>query len=393
MKIVVIPEVLRAQLGNAAKVAAVDAKSVTHMKPVYSCVELAAADGKLRLRAQSLLVQYDSKFDVEVVEPGAVLVSCEHLLNLFKRLTDGQLCTLSSDGEFLHLKQNEFVAKLPIHVDEFEDVKLPESPALAVSVEVDLMAAIERCGQFVEEERGSSFNGLLLDFSPGLVRVGAFSQSLIHIAHIECDAQSEIRIVLSPAAFGLLSNFDTKDLRLVYADNKVYFASPNVLVRVSCLEDSYPKSYVQFLGLDRWKEGVYPAYEMGKLKEVPQYQLRFKVGAFIEALDFVSTVLGREDRAIELVVKDKLKGSDQVVAEFIGLNRFNKAKACTKLVAVSTLQESLSIGLNCRRLRDSLKFFDPEHVLKLYLRSNKDAVLLLEEGAEHVVVFSIPMRL
>jgi len=405
MRISVMPDVLRPQLTRCARIASHDGgNKAAGLKPIYGYVHMNAGEGSMiTLRVQDPHVFFEARLLAETnEEQGDALVECDRLLSILKTRVDGHALQFWTEGEFLNVKQGEFRAKLPLLKGEsIPPMPSPDKPYdFSFDYEPRMLAATNKCGSVIEDEKSDSpFKGLLFDMTEEKTfRIAGFSQALLHVARFDLPETGGFRVALASRALPLFDSLaGTLPMKLSFdrLNAKVICASSESSMCVKCVEDTYPKGYVEFLGLHKMTQGEYPLTKLDKdgkiVSETPRRTLKFRREEFINALTSAACVLGKEDNAVELVAKQKLP-TGQYVIELLGLNRFTKAKASEKVLAEANLEASVAIGVHYAKMRECLRLFGADN-FDMHVNGPADPIVLVEEGTKEMVSFSVPLRI
>jgi DNA polymerase III sliding clamp (beta) subunit (PCNA family) len=406
MRCSIMPDVLRPQLARCGRIASFEGgNKAAGLKPVYGYVSIHAGDlgNLITLRVQDPHVFFEGRLlSIIVEEPGEALVECDRLLSILKTRLDGHPITFSSEGEFLLIKQGEFRAKLPLLKGEtIPPLPTPDKPYdFTIDFEPRMLAAVNRCGTVIEDEKSDTqFKGLLLDLTEEKTfRIAGFSQALLHLARFDIPETGGFRMSIAPRSLPLFDSLaGTLPMKLSFdrVNNKVICASSESSMSIKCTEDTYPKGYINFLGVHKMAEGQYPITKLNKdgliQEETSRKVMKFRREEFINALGSAACVLGKEDSAVELTVKQKLPDGSFVV-EMAGLNRFTKARASEKVLATSNIEAALSIGVHYQKMREALKTFGTDN-FDMYVLGPADPIVLVEEGTKEALSFSIPLRI
>jgi DNA polymerase III sliding clamp (beta) subunit (PCNA family) len=405
MKIAVMPDVLKPQLLRCAKIASHDGgNKAAGLKPIYGYVHVSASEGNLiTLRVQDPHVFFEARLLADSIEElGDALVECDKLASVLKTRLDGHTIQFNTDGEFLNVKQGEFRAKLPLLKGEaIPPLPDPDKPYdFTLDFEPKMLSAVNKCGTVIEDEKADTqFKGLLLDMTEEkTLRIAGFSQALLHVARFDIPETGGFRLALAQRALPLLDSLaGTLPMKLAFdrINSKVICSSSDSSMSIKCVEDSYPKGYVNFLGLHKMGQGIYPLTKIDKdgkiTEETPRKMVKFRREEFINALGSAACVLGKEDNAIEIAVKNKLP-TGQFVVELIGLNRFTKAKASEKVLAESSLEIALTIGVHYQKMREALRLFGSDN-FEMWVLGAADPIVLVDEGTKDMISFSVPLRI
>jgi hypothetical protein len=304
------------------------------------------------------------------------------------------------ENEFLCIKQGEFRAKLPMLKGENIPPQVhKETYDYELDFEPRMLAAVNRCGTVIEDDKADSpFKGILFDLSEEkTLRIAGFSQALLHSAQFDLPSTGGFRVALAyrclPLFESLSGTLPTKIL-FDHKDHRVVCSSSESSMIVRCVEDTFPKGYVQFLGFHKIKQHQYPLTKTDKdgtiLEETPRKVLKFRRDEFLSALNAAACVLGKEDNAVEMSVTNKL-ATGQYIVELIGLNRLNKARATSKVLAEATLASTLTIGIHQGKVREALRNFGTD-VFEMHVSSPMDPFVLVEDGNNEIVSLSVPLR-
>jgi DNA polymerase III sliding clamp (beta) subunit (PCNA family) len=400
VRIAVLPESFKTQLARCSKITTDGGK--TGLRPIYSYVLISGLENSLiQLRVRDPHVLFEGRLVAETItKTGEALVECDRLVNVMKTRIEGHAVDMWTDEEFLHIKQGEFRAKLPLLRKETIPAEPFDPPTqFSIDLEPKMLDAINRCGGILEGDRGDDpFQGLLIDLEePGMMRILGMSRALINMAQFGIPVPGGFRVVMAPRAlalFATLAGNEQLHLAIDTQNAKVLLTSPEVSMRISCLEDNYPRKYVPYLGLHELTEGRFWATQLDKdgniTGQTPKYVFRLHRAPFLDALTSASSVLGKEDQAIEFNANSKLANGSTVV-EIVGLNRFTKAKASEKILAESDLQSAFQIGLNYAKVRECLRIYEAD-VFRMYVAGASDPVVLVEEGATTFVSLTMPMK-
>lgn len=395
MRALVLPEALRVELSRCTKVAAKDGKAA--VRAVYACIELSAGDGVLSLRVMDEHLCFVSAVSCETKEVGTVLVDCNRLAAILAVRSDGVAFQIWNEGTFLHIKQGEFKAKIPLLRNETMpacDFSGPFDVDMTLSEE--MLHGLRRCRRTVEED--SVFAGLLLDFSEaGTLRVAAFTRALLQVAHFDVQGVSSARVVLAPRCIPLLESMDKAAFRFSYskAQAQAYFFTATFAVRIACVDDKFPAGYAQVLGLHKWRSGDFPVpltNNVGAIvSEHTRSQLVFNRRELLAAMECAATALGKDEQIIEMKVGQCLSDGS-VVVEFIGSNTTTKAHATEKVLAKGEIPAAISLGLNYPCMRDALRHLDDDELV-LHIGRKEDAIVITENAYKHIVAIATLMRL
>src|SRR5579872_6426972 len=400
MKVNVLPEVIRPQLSRCAKIASFDSKG--NLKPVYGYVSITTTGNMVNLRVQDAHVHFEANLLADSTEQdGTALVECDKFLSILKTRLDGHPVQLSIENEFLLLKQGEFRAKLPqLKGESIPPLPPQEKPYdFVIDFEPKMWSATNRCGVVVEDEKSDSpFKGLLFDFQEEkTIRIAGFSQALLHVARFDLPETGGFRVSVAQRVLPLFDSLSGNlPMKLAFDRHnmRVVCTSSENSVSVRCVEDTYPKGYVELLGLHKMQQGVFPITKLtkeGKIaEEIPRKQLKFRREEFMQALGSAACILGREDNAVEVIIKNKT-ATGQYVVEMVGLNRFTKAKATEKILAESNLDSTLSIGIHHQKVREALRLMQSDF-FTAHVGGPADVIVLTEEGNIDLVSFSVPLR-
>jgi len=398
LKFSVAPETFRTQLGRCSKVASNDSKS--GLRPIYGYVLLIAQHNMVTLRAHDPHVTFEGRFVPDTLDSdGEALVECDRLMNIVKTRVEGYPIDVWVDKEFLHLKQGEFRAKLPLlRKETIPEVSFKGPFKLEAQLEPKMLDGLTRCGKVIEEKADTSYAGLLLDFEvAGTFRICGFSRALVHVAQFPIANTHQFRVVLSPKVIPLLESLSRANETTIGIDTdsaKVVITSAECSLRVACIEDGYPKGYMEFFGLHKMAESQYYLTKIdkdGRVEEENQRQfIRLNKNGFLDAMTSASSVLGKEDLAIELNVSKKL-AEGQVVLEMVGLNRFSKAKAQEKILANSDITTVYQLGIHYGKVREALRDFESD-TFTLWVGSAQDVFFMIEEERSDFVSIGIPLK-
>ena len=142
-------------------------------------------------------------------------------------------------------------------------------------------------------------------------------------------------------------------------------------------------------------ENSFPVTKLDKegkiIGETNRQSIRFRREEFLNALSSASCVLGKEDNAVAMTVKNKL-ATGQFVVEMLGLNRFTKAQSTEKVLAESTIGSALTIGIHYQKVRECLRLFNADN-FTMYVLGPSDPIFLVEEGVKDFVSISVPLRI
>jgi DNA polymerase III sliding clamp (beta) subunit (PCNA family) len=405
MKFSILPEVLQPQLLRCAKVASFDASSNKGgLKPIYGYVQLSVEATMLTLRAQDPTLHFEARAIVDAVEKtGTALVECDRLVSILKTRIPSFAITVSTEGEFLLIKQGEFRAKLPLlKNEEIPSLNLEQKFDFEMDFEPKLLEYTNRAGSVVEEEKSDSpFKGLLFDLSePGVLRLAGFSQSLCHIARFSVPSTPEpgFRFALAQRALPLIGSLSANlPMKLSYdkLNARVCISSSECSMSMRCVEDTYPKSYVSFLGFHKQAENVYPFVKLDAdgniVAEQKRNWIRFRRDEFLSAINSASCLLGKEDFAVELSIKNKLSNG-QYVVEMVGLNRFTKANAVERILAESDLSSLLTIGIHYPKIKEALRLMTSD-TFTMHVVDAMTPIVLIEDHQTEMASVNVPLRL
>jgi hypothetical protein len=405
MRLAVMPDVLRPQLLRCGKIASHEGgNKAAGLKPIYGYVHINAGEGSMvTLRVQDPSVFFEARLLADACEEtGDALVECDRLLSVLKTRVDGHPIQIWTEAEFLHFKQGEFRAKLPLLKGEsIPPLPPPDKPYdFTLDFEPRMLSAMNRCGTTVEDERADAqFKGLLLDLTEEkTLRIAGFSQALLHVARFDLPDTGGFRMALAPRALPLFESLSgTLPMKLSFdrVNSKVICSSSDSSIVVRCLEDTYPKGYIEFLGIHKMIDSVFPLTKLDKdgkiVSETTRKILKFHRDTFINAMGAAACVLGKEDNAVELCVKNKTATGEYII-EMIGLNRFTKARSVDKLLADSDLDTTLSIGLHHQKVRECLRLFGSDR-FQMHVVGSTDFIALIEEGNKDFASFSVPLKI
>jgi DNA polymerase III sliding clamp (beta) subunit (PCNA family) len=407
MKFSILADVLRPQLNRCAKVATFDTANSKSggLKPIYGYVQLSVDNMLLTMRAQDPTLHFEARAIVSAIDsPGSALVECDRLVSILKTRVDGYPITMWVEGEFLHLKQGEFQAKLPLlKNEEIPSLNLEQQYDFKFDFEPKILEYTKRCGSVVEDEKSDSpFKGLLFDLSEqGVLRLAGLSSSLCHIARFTLPNHTEkdlMRVAVPFRALPLIESLSGNlpmTLGINKLDGRVCISSSECSMSIRCIEDTYPKTYVQFLGFHRQAEHVYPLAKLDAdgniVAEQTRNWIRFNRNDFLNALTSASCLLGKEDNAVELSIKQKLPDG-RFIVQLTGLNRFTKATAVEKILADSDLPGLLTIGLHFGKLKEALRLMTEDTFTMLVIDKNTP-VVLVEDKQQVMASVNVPLRL
>jgi len=399
LKFSILPEILRVQLARCSKVASDGAKS--GLRPIYGYLLLIVGDSLLTLRAHDPHVTFEGRCVCsEIKSDGEALVECEKLTSILKTRPDGFAIDFWVEKEFLNIRQGEFRAKLPLLRKETIPAVSFKGPfQFELELEPRMLDGMTRCSKVIEEKADSAYAGLLVDLTTeGFFRICGFSRALVHVAQFPLAEKSSLfRMVISPKALPLietLSRVNQTHFGVDVTNAKIVISSPECSLRIACVEDTYPKAYMEFLGLHKMQDEQYFLTKLDAdgrvIDEKGRETIRFNKNQFLDALASAASVLGKEDLAVECNIAKKLADGG-VIVDLVGLNRFTKAKAEEKILAASSISSVYQLGIHYAKVRECLRDFEAE-VVTFHVGSAQDPFLMIEEGRSDFCSVGIPLK-
>lgn len=320
-----------------------------------------------------------------LAEEGEAVVEAKRLGSILKCLVEGEPVTFHLKGNFLHIRQATFKAKIPHFIeDEFPEFDFSLSkPVTTVLGEIEINA-LARTMAPVDEKDDNQPQGILFDFvDSGKMRIVGSSYQQIHVFQKPMDpsALTGYRFCISKSAAETLVGFRVDNLAM-HVDRgaqSAVFEATDAKLRVRFTSDTHHPQYFHAMGLSRMDEGVYVVHE-GNDPSKPTHErwfAEFDLREFIDAFASCCTVLGKFDASVRIDLTEYAKSPDGVLAGkamLTGLNNETHAKAERELLCrVANTGNRVGLSLHKDRAIDSIKqlgtplfrlwFHDQAHVI------------------------------
>jgi hypothetical protein len=359
-----IVEVLPESLNDVAQ-HAIGVSRPKGVRPVYSYVRVAAADGHVVVSAVNEEVAFEGRADAsDIGAPGSAVVDAKRLGAVLKCLVNGDPAHLELKEGFLHVKQHTFRAKLPHYgAEAFPELELPSAPNAELAIDAQTAHGIHRVVACTEKERNGPYVGVLFDFEqPGLMRICGIGQFAVHFYQVPLDAGSVSgkRFALSRA---VTSFPDTGDPLTLVIDEKgaAIFESPRFRLRVPFVADTFPAKYVELLGVDELAAGRFwaresrmdaknPSAPAPGAERQPRWWAQYDRVDFADAFSACCSVLDDTEALVNLDLCEYSQDDQGVIGRTVleGQNPRTQAKA-TKAVVGRAQGNQSSIKLRMHR--------------------------------------------
>ncbi|WP_136652108.1 DNA polymerase III subunit beta [Paracoccus aeridis] len=344
--------------------------------PILSNVLIEAQGDGVSFRATDLDTEVVDKAPAMVERPGATTVSAALLNEIARKLPDGALVSISTDGAEGRLnvqagRSNFSLATLPR--EDFPVMASSEYSA-NFSAPAPLLRRLFDKSRFAisTEETRYYLNGVYMHVADGadgrvLRCVATDGHRLARIDAGLPEGAEEMPGVIVPrktvAELKKLLDGDETEIAVSVSETKVRFATPTIMLTSKVID------------------GTFPDYT----RVIPQSNARkLEVDAsdFARAVDRVATVSSERSRAVKLALDE-----DRLV---LSVNAPD-AGAADEELAVAYADEPLEIGFNAKYLQEIAQQVDRENAVFLFNGSG-DAALIREGGDESAVYVVMPMR-
>ncbi len=333
-------------------------------KPILACVRVTAEEGSLRLTAYDQEVGLRCRVrQVEVSEPGEVLVNGDRLMSIVRESSDETLAFETSD-EFLSIRgEDSHFRVVSQDVREFPPVpEMEEEPDFTVKLGVVQQLVERTLFAAARETTRYAINGVLWEKDGGRLRLVATDGRRLALAEASLDKSvgEDMTAIIPTKALSLFGRVHLdadEEVGFKMRPNQVIMRAEQMTISSVLVEGRFPKY-----------QDVIPT-DLDKKIEV-------NAGEFLSAVKRAALLTNEESKGIRL----HLSGEGMVLS-----SRAPEQGDATVRLAVAYTGESLEIGFNPTFLADALKVCDGTVTLELK-SSGKPGVLGSGAGFQYVVM-------
>ena len=215
--------------------------------PILANVHMTAADGSLIIKATDLDIETTDRIAATVAKPGATTASAQMLMDIVKRLPDGALIEIETEGYNLTVKAGRSRFQIPtMPADDFPAMASPQYDT-TFSIGAKAFARIMDKAKFSmsTEEARYYLNGIYLHIAGDMLRgVSTDGHRLARVDVAAPDGALGMAGVIVPrktvAELAKLATASAGDLVVSVSETKIRLASDTVAITSKVIDGTFP---------------------------------------------------------------------------------------------------------------------------------------------------------
>ena len=215
--------------------------------PILANVHMTAADGALVIKATDLDIETTDRIAATVAKPGATTASAQMLMDIVKRLPDGALIEIETEGYNLTVKAGRSRFQIPtLPADDYPAMASPQYDT-TFSIGAKAFARIMDKAKFSmsTEETRYYLNGIYLHIAGDMLRgVSTDGHRLASVDVAAPDGALGMAGVIVPrktvAEIAKLATASAGDLVVSVSETKIRLASDTVAITSKVIDGTFP---------------------------------------------------------------------------------------------------------------------------------------------------------
>jgi DNA polymerase-3 subunit beta len=215
--------------------------------PILANVHMTAADGSLIIKATDLDIETTDRIAATVAKPGATTASAQMLMDIVKRLPDGAMIEIETEGYNLTVKAGRSRFQIPtMPADDFPAMASPQYDT-TFSIGAKAFARIMDKAKFSmsTEETRYYLNGIYLHIAGDMLRgVSTDGHRLARVDVAAPDGALGMAGVIVPrktvAEIAKLAAASAGDLVVSVSETKIRLASDTVAITSKVIDGTFP---------------------------------------------------------------------------------------------------------------------------------------------------------
>lgn len=214
--------------------------------PILKGILLQAEDGQLTLTASDLELSIETKIEVEVISPGALVVSAKLFSDIIRKLPVGmvELSQIENNTAVIRCLSSEFtIVGMP--PAEFPDIATVEA-SNSISMEKEMFKDMVKKTSFAAspDESKGIIMGVLIDISRDMIQMVALDGYRLAITREHIRGESDQKIIIPARILNEVSKViddsgDSPDMELFLDQKKAMFLNGATKIVVRMLEGQF----------------------------------------------------------------------------------------------------------------------------------------------------------
>lgn len=339
--------------------------------PILEGILLEAYNGTLKLTGNDLNIGIEKKIDIEIDQPGAVVISSRLFGEIVRKLPPSEVSLSLEDNQLkIICEKSKFV------LTGQDPLQFPELPSVtndnALSMDKELFNSMIKQTIFAisQDENRPILTGSLIELKDGILTIVSIDGKRLALRNATIDSTSDFKMVVPAKALNEVnkiiasSNKDDSDFTILSTDKHILFEVDDIKVVSRLLEGEFIK-YSQMFPTE-FKTSV----------EVNTDELLHSVER--------ASLLAREGKngAIKLAVKENL----------IEITSNAEIGSVNESVTVDMSGNELEIGFNPRYISEALKVIDSEKVILKFITGVSPCIIKPADN-DNFTYLVVPVRM
>ena len=206
------------------------------MKGVF----IEAEGNSLILRGTDLDISIESIIEAEVIESGKILVDCKLLLEIIRKLADGDISMEDTENDLSIICGKSNFTVMKMNEKEFPAFPKLEEYSSTIKVNAETLKQKIQAVSFAaaKDESRPILQGILFELKQNTLTLVALDGYRMSISKVDVESNSECSCVLNGTHSNVV-NILEKEIEISFSNNHIVFASENLKVICRLLEGNY----------------------------------------------------------------------------------------------------------------------------------------------------------